>query len=249
MSGQLVHTRRSVIRCFVLGTAGSLVAGKWLVRPVLAASPPPILQPAVLRLTTNQFPALNNAGGSLRLEVGLEKPVIINRGAAGFYAVSSKCQHQGCTVNPYDPSLGVMRCPCHGSRYNIDGSLNQGPALRGLDVFPIAFDGASALTVQLADATNGTREISLVSTSASGSRFKLTFNAVIFTSYQILYRASLAEEPQVVPFSLTPAGPATQSTYRNGSFDPADPLPAVDLWVDAPSGTGFFAIALLPTEN
>jgi nucleotide-binding universal stress UspA family protein/nitrite reductase/ring-hydroxylating ferredoxin subunit len=47
------------------------------------------------------------------------------------YSLSPRCQHMGCTVD-WNKSQKTWDCPCHGSRYQFDGSLINGPAVRGL---------------------------------------------------------------------------------------------------------------------
>ncbi len=49
----------------------------------------------------------------------------------GFRALSSVCTHLGC-ITRYQPSAGIIACPCHGSRYNLDGEVLAGPAPRPL---------------------------------------------------------------------------------------------------------------------
>jgi cytochrome b6-f complex iron-sulfur subunit len=47
----------------------------------------------------------------------------------GFYALSLICTHLGCTVTVTDDSLS---CPCHGSRFDRQGTVLTGPADRAL---------------------------------------------------------------------------------------------------------------------
>ncbi len=47
----------------------------------------------------------------------------------GFVALSLVCPHLGCMVDVKDQSFD---CPCHGSRFAQDGSLQKGPASQGL---------------------------------------------------------------------------------------------------------------------
>jgi Rieske Fe-S protein len=60
-----------------------------------------------------------------------EQKVVVTQPATGdLQAFSAVCTHQGCTVG--DVSGGTINCPCHGSRFNLDGSVANGPATRPL---------------------------------------------------------------------------------------------------------------------
>ncbi|MBK5296938.1 MAG: ubiquinol-cytochrome c reductase iron-sulfur subunit [Vicinamibacteria bacterium] len=50
---------------------------------------------------------------------------VLNRGD-GFAAVSAVCTHLGCTVRHVEGEGFV--CPCHGSRFDLEGQVRQGPA-------------------------------------------------------------------------------------------------------------------------
>ncbi len=246
---ETANPRRRIVKQFILGTAASWLGGAWLSETVLATDTPVIQSTGTLIVQLSQFPALTAAGGSVRLNVGLDYPVAINRGAGNaMFAVSTRCAHLGCTVNGYDAGLAAMRCGCHGSLYTIDGSLAGGPATRGLDRYTAFFDGMDTVTVRLPDVTFGARNIAIQSTTSSSKRLKLTFHPAVFTSYQVQYRVNLSDAPQVIGFSTTPQGAATQTTYRNTVFNPNDPTPATNLSVDATGSRGFFSIALIVSE-
>jgi cytochrome b6-f complex iron-sulfur subunit len=53
------------------------------------------------------------------------------RSTAGFYALSSVCTHLGCMTR-YVPEDAQIACPCHGSRFSVDGKVTAGPAPRPL---------------------------------------------------------------------------------------------------------------------
>jgi Rieske Fe-S protein len=61
-------------------------------------------------------------------------------------ALSATCPHLGCFVG-WDAAAGNFLCPCHDSRFAIDGAKLTGPSERGLDPLPIAMkDGRLQLT-------------------------------------------------------------------------------------------------------
>lgn len=48
-----------------------------------------------------------------------------------LHAVSSVCTHLGCTVR-FNQAESTWDCPCHGSRFGVDGAVLDGPATRAL---------------------------------------------------------------------------------------------------------------------
>src|SRR5262245_59379756 len=61
----------------------------------------------------------------------------IVRTAEGFYALSTKCTHLGCTPNWLETE-DKFKCPCHGSGFRKSGINFEGPAPRPLERFRIA---------------------------------------------------------------------------------------------------------------
>jgi Rieske Fe-S protein len=51
-------------------------------------------------------------------------------------ARSAICPHLGCAVG-YDRAQNNYLCPCHDSRFGIDGTKLTGPSERGLDQLPL----------------------------------------------------------------------------------------------------------------
>lgn len=56
-----------------------------------------------------------------------------DRGVVALYNV---CVHLGCLYQ-WQTSTNRFECPCHGSKYQRDGTYIEGPAPRSLDRFPI----------------------------------------------------------------------------------------------------------------
>jgi cytochrome b6-f complex iron-sulfur subunit len=57
-----------------------------------------------------------------------------NVDVSGFMALYRKCVHLGCSV-PWCPPAKWFECPCHGSKYSVNGEYRDGPAPRSLDQF------------------------------------------------------------------------------------------------------------------
>ena len=49
----------------------------------------------------------------------------------GFFALSAICTHLGC-MTAWKPELGIIACPCHGSKFTREGQKTEGPAPRPL---------------------------------------------------------------------------------------------------------------------
>jgi len=45
-----------------------------------------------------------------------------------FRAISGVCTHQGCFVTDFDSTKSMFVCACHGSRFDLNGNVVQGPA-------------------------------------------------------------------------------------------------------------------------
>jgi cytochrome b6-f complex iron-sulfur subunit len=58
-----------------------------------------------------------------------EIPAMLIHSEQGFNAISLVCTHLGCTVGQ---SADGFACPCHGSRFNSQGTVVQGPANKNL---------------------------------------------------------------------------------------------------------------------
>lgn len=60
--------------------------------------------------------------------------VIVVRNAGDVIALNSLCTHQGCSVD-WNGDAEALACPCHGSKFSLDGAVTEGSATGPLDVF------------------------------------------------------------------------------------------------------------------
>lgn len=67
------------------------------------------------------------------------KRVAAANNPGSFTCFSLECTHSGCIVALQ--SNGEFHCPCHGSKFNADGTVLAGPAARGMDRFKVSIEG------------------------------------------------------------------------------------------------------------
>jgi nitrite reductase/ring-hydroxylating ferredoxin subunit len=86
------------------------------------------------------------ASGSKRVEIPAPAgdgvifagDVVVCRVAGTTRVFSSRCTHLGCRITETRGDLLV--CPCHGSRFRLDGAVAAGPAARSLEPLPFTAD-------------------------------------------------------------------------------------------------------------
>ena len=61
---------------------------------------------------------------------------IVSQDAAGLFAYSTTCTHQGCEIGNPGPD-GTATCPCHGARFDGNGNVLKGPAKLPLDHYAV----------------------------------------------------------------------------------------------------------------
>ena len=140
----MTDSRRKFIRQVSALVAGGIAAGVFL--EGCASGGPTVYRYAptgnIIDLFLNWYPELYKTGGAVELQLtGTDASIFVVRVAMDrFTAVSPVCQHQGCKVALKE---NLFRCPCHGSRYTLDGALVQGPSEKPLVSYRTEYREAS----------------------------------------------------------------------------------------------------------
>ncbi len=99
---------------------GAAVFGYEFLSPNVLYEPSPITNAG----KPDQYPQ-----GSVTADV--KNGIYIIHGPEGFYALTAICTHLGC-LTAWNSELGIIACPCHGSKFNVEGTKTDGPAPRPL---------------------------------------------------------------------------------------------------------------------
>lgn len=105
-----------------------------------------------LQLALAHYPELGEPGGSLKvMPEGARDPVyVLALEDRQYAALSPICTHLGCTVEIQDARLV---CPCHGSTYDREGRVLQGPAERALARYRTELTADGLLVIDLGNPT------------------------------------------------------------------------------------------------
>lgn len=85
---------------------------------------------------------LNSSGGLLLLVYNNgDNGVLLQRvSSTEIKALTAVCTHQGCIVDLFSSDENNFGCPCHGSKFNLNGGVVQGPADAPLKTFSTTFE-------------------------------------------------------------------------------------------------------------
>jgi cytochrome b6-f complex iron-sulfur subunit len=136
-------TRRDFLSRIGIGACAASVAGS-------AFMTLDYLKPKVLFEPPTRFRAgspLDFQEGTVRFD--RERKAYVVGTSGGVYALSAVCTHLGC-ITRYLSDENVIACPCHGSRFDVEGNVVHGPAPRALPWLEVTADPAGDLFVDTA---------------------------------------------------------------------------------------------------
>lgn len=84
----------------------------------------------IARTVTKSLTEIGEGEGGIIVVAG-DRVALYRDDNGKIFSLSAKCTHLGCSVN-WNGADKTWDCPCHGSRYNYDGEVVQGPAQRPL---------------------------------------------------------------------------------------------------------------------
>lgn len=246
-------SRKNFIKTFALSLAYSSLPGRSWTTALASEIHPLGATPGILQVRLQDFPALQNESGSVRIAInpingnqgpiGTFYPIIINRGPdATFFAVSSRCAHQGCVVEALDASSNQMNCFCHNSVYAIDGKRVSGPASGSLAKYIVSFDGTDFIDVKIPSLAYSLTVSSVQPVAPGQRRLQLAFRSFRNVDYEVEFRKTLDSAPITVPFALTETDPAEQMVYTARSAT------NTRFFVESDSPTGFYTVAIRVSE-
>ncbi len=94
--------------------------------------PPP--QGRTFTIKLSEHPELSQVGRFKTFQVDSARIIVFRTGQTTFKAISMICTHQGCITN-WVNSAQQFQCPCHGSKFDKDGKVVQGPATQNLPTY------------------------------------------------------------------------------------------------------------------
>ncbi|MEU4836082.1 FAD-dependent oxidoreductase [Streptosporangium sp. NPDC023615] len=111
-------------------------------RPVREAGPALKMQATVARHFVGDRLSSAGTGAQDVIDLPAGQGTVVKRGGkrcavyrdenGALHAVSAICTHLGCVVG-FNEAERSWECPCHGSRFGVDGTVLQGPAVTPLE--------------------------------------------------------------------------------------------------------------------
>ena len=239
--------RRSFVRTMLYNAAWMTGLGRMHRLPMLGDfMPAPDETRGVLNVRPDDYPALEEVGGSVRLGLnpirsdhqpdGTLHPILINRTEDhSLLALSAECPHASCAVRTFSKGSNMHVCPCHASRFRLDGTRISGPSPFGLDPLEseLCPDGSLNILVPRLRFTITSQVVDL----GVFKRLKIDFAARRKVDYLVVFKPEIGDEWEPMMFSSTESGPMNQTTLTGAGL-------LTSVYVEPPVDQGIFAVQI-----
>src|ERR1039457_3546790 len=117
--------RRAFSTKIGLGSLG-IAAAATMVFSYESPSPNVLYEPSAI---VNAGKPESSAVNSVTMDVN--SGISLVRADEGYFALNAVCTHLGC-LTAWNQDLGIIACPCHGSKFKRTGEKIEGPAPKPL---------------------------------------------------------------------------------------------------------------------
>jgi cytochrome b6-f complex iron-sulfur subunit len=121
-------------RRFLLGSGLGL--GTLLALPTVAAR----AEGHKVAVPLAKLEVLKSVGGSIALKLKDKLVLLVRDSATSVRAFNPICTHRQCVV-AFSANERKIKCPCHGSQFDLDGHVVHGPAARPLETYAAELAG------------------------------------------------------------------------------------------------------------
>ncbi len=115
-----------------------------LIGPTAAQMMPTVsgsLAGGIVTVNIDSSSPLSGVGGAAVVNYSGGTLLVDHPSANTYNALSSICPHQGCQITGFDSGSEKFICPCHGSTFDINGNVTQGPAGSPLTKYQTTISG------------------------------------------------------------------------------------------------------------
>ncbi len=95
-------------------------------------------------INLSEFPSLLNNGGYAMITNNV---IVIRKSSSKFIALKTICPHKECDV---DYNGDGFECPCHGSAFDKNGIVTEGPSVKNLKSYKVTYSSDdNTLTINM----------------------------------------------------------------------------------------------------
>ncbi len=117
---------------------------------LLALWPVRLARASKVAIGLDKVEKLKTVGGSLIIKIKEKEILFIRDTDESIRSLDPTCTHNRCQV-AYNAEKKTIDCPCHGSRYDLEGKVLEGPAPAPLKKYDAYLDEEDRIVLTLED--------------------------------------------------------------------------------------------------